>query len=62
VWVCDRSTAEIRGSNSAGGHRCMSVVIAVCCQVEVATKGRLLVRRSPTDCAMSLCVIWKPQE
>ena len=28
----------------------MSVVSAVCCQVEVSATGRSLVQRSPTDC------------
>jgi hypothetical protein len=34
--VCGRSPAEIVGSNSTGGHRCLSVVSVVCCQVEVS--------------------------
>jgi hypothetical protein len=31
------------------GHRCLSVVSVVCCQVEVPASGRSLVQRSPTD-------------
>ena len=38
------------GSNSAGGHGCVSVVGVVCCQVEVSATGRSLVHRSPTEC------------
>jgi hypothetical protein len=38
----------------------MSVVIFVCCQVEVSATSGPLVRRSPTDCGASLCVIQKP--
>jgi hypothetical protein len=30
----------------------------VCCQVEVSATGRSLVQRSPTDCGVSLCVIY----
>ena len=33
----------------------MSVVSAVCCQVEVSALGRSLVQRSPTDCGVSEC-------
>ena len=43
-------------------HGCMSVVIVVCCQVEVSATSWSLVQRSPTDCDESLCVIKKPQE
>ena len=35
-WVCGRSPAEIVGSNPTGGHRYLSVVSVVCCQVEVS--------------------------
>ena len=40
-----------------GGHGCLSVVIVVCCQVEVSATNWSLVQRSPTDCGASLCVI-----
>ena len=36
---------------------CLSVVSAVCCQVEVSATGRSLVQRSPTDYDISLSVI-----
>ena len=36
AWVCDRSSAEIVGSNFTGGHGLLSVVSVVCCQVEVS--------------------------
>ena len=39
-----------------GGHECLSVVIVVCCQVEVSATWSL-VQRIPTDCGASLCVI-----
>ena len=32
------------------------------CQVEVSATARSLVQRSPTDCGVSSCVIYKPQE
>ena len=35
----------------------MSVVSAVCCQVEVSATSWSLVQRSPTDCGVSLCAI-----
>jgi hypothetical protein len=39
-WVCSRSPAGIAGSNSAGGHGCLSVVSVVCvCQVKVSATG-----------------------
>jgi len=37
-------------------------VSVVCCQVEVSAASWSIVRRSPTDCGASLCVIQKPQE
>jgi len=53
AWVCGRSLAWIAGSNSAGGHVCLSLVSAVCCQVKVSAKGRPNVQRSRTDCNVS---------
>ena len=49
-----------RGFESHWGHGCLSVVIVVCCQVEVFLKDWSLVQESPTDCGASLCVIKKP--
>jgi hypothetical protein len=43
-------------------HECLSIVSIVCCQVEVSATDWLLVRRSPTDCGASLCVIKKPRK
>ena len=37
-------------------HGYLSVVIVVCCQIEVSATNRSLVQRSPTDCGASLCV------
>ena len=37
--VCFSSDAGIVGSNRTGGHGCLSVVIVVCCQVEVCCDG-----------------------
>ena len=39
------------------GHGCLSLVNAVCCQVEVSATSWSLVQRSPTDCGASLRVI-----
>jgi len=41
---------------------CMSVVSAVCLQVEVSATSWSLVQGSPTECDVSLCVIYKPRE
>jgi hypothetical protein len=59
--ICGRSLAGFAGSNPAGGMD-VSLVGVVCCQVEVFATGRSLVQRSPTDCDVSLCVIYKAQE
>ena len=56
AWVCGRSPAE-SGFESHRGHRCLSVVSIVCCQVEVSATSWSPVQRSPTDCGASLCVI-----
>jgi len=37
--VCDRTPAEIVGSNLTRGHGCLSVVSVVCSQVEVSATG-----------------------
>jgi hypothetical protein len=36
-------------------HGCLSVVIVVCCQVEVSALVSSLVQRSPTECSVSEC-------
>jgi hypothetical protein len=36
-------------------HGCLSLVSAVCCQVEVSASGRSLIQRSPTECDVSEC-------
>jgi hypothetical protein len=57
AYVCGRSPAEIVGSNLTGGMDVLSVVIVVCCQVEVCATSWSLVQKIPTDCGASLCVI-----
>jgi len=37
------------------GHGFLSVVIVVCCRIEVSASGLSLVQRSPTDCGASEC-------
>ena len=37
----------------APGQGCLSLVSAVCCQLEVIATDRSLVRRSPTECPVS---------
>jgi hypothetical protein len=39
VWVCGCLPAQIVGSNPTGGHRCLSVLSVVCCQVDVYASG-----------------------
>ena len=41
------------GFESRRGYECISLVIVVCCQVEVSATDRSLIQRSPTNCAMS---------
>ena len=41
------------GFESLRGHRRLSFVSVVWCQVEVSATGRSLVQRSPTDCGVS---------
>ena len=50
-----RVLVGIAWSNPAGGHRCLSLVGVVCCQVEVSASGWSLVERSPTECGVSEC-------
>ena len=50
------------GFESHRGHECLSVVSAVCCQVEVSATDWSLVQRSRTYCGASLCVIKKPRK
>ena len=57
-----RSHTTTQHSRQDRGHGYLSVVRVVCCQVEVSATSWSLVQRSPTDCAASLCVIWKHQE
>ena len=62
VVVCDLETSGPlacwdRGFESHRGHGYLSVVSVVCCQVEVSATSWSLVQRSPTECAVSLCVI-----
>jgi hypothetical protein len=37
------------------GHKCLSLVSVVCCQMEVCASGLSLVQRSPTECDVSEC-------
>ena len=59
VWMygsCITYTVN-KNPQHVGGHGYLSVVIVVCCQVEVSATNWSLVQRSPTDCGASLCVI-----
>ena len=55
--VYGRTLAGVAGSNAAGGLGCLSLVSVVCFLVEVIERSQLPVQGSPTDCAVSLCVI-----
>jgi hypothetical protein len=44
----------IQKKKSRLGHGCLSIVSAVCCQVEVSATGWSLVQRSPTECGVSI--------
>jgi hypothetical protein len=43
------------GLKSCQGHRSLSLVIVVCCQVEVSETNRSLVQRSPTEFDVFVC-------
>ena len=44
------------------GHGYLSLVIVVCFQGQISATSWLFVKRSPTECGASLCVIYKPHE
>ena len=50
-----RTLSGIEGSNTAGAHRGLSVVIVVCFYVEVPATGRIFVQRSPSEWGVSEC-------
>ena len=52
AWVCDGWLAGIAGSNPAEGHRHLSVVGVVCCQVGVSATDLPPIHRSPTRCVV----------
>jgi hypothetical protein len=54
-------TSRGSGFESRRGHGCLSLVSIVCCEVEVSASGRSPVRRSRTECGVSLSVIVKPR-
>ena len=56
--VCGRYSVGVAGSNSARAW----MFIACECQVEVSATGQSRVQRSPIDCGVLLCVIYKRQE
>ena len=62
VRVCGRALAGIAGSNPARDTNVLFLVSVVCCQLEISATGRSLVQRSPTDCRVRLCLIYKPEE
>jgi hypothetical protein len=52
AWVCGLPQPVIAGSNPAGAW---TLVIVVCCQVEVSVTVRSLIQRRPTECGVSEC-------
>jgi hypothetical protein len=52
AWACGFSLVGT-GLESRRGHGCVSVVIVVCCHVEVSAEDRSLVQRSPDKCGVS---------
>ena len=53
--VCARSLAGIAGSNPARVW-CLSLFTVACCHVQVSASGRSSIKRTPTECGLSLCV------
>jgi len=54
LWVCGRFTVGNAGSNSAGGHKSLSLISVMCCQVEVSATDRSIAQRNPTKCGESV--------
>jgi len=54
AWVCQLSLAGTMSLNPANGHRDLSLVSVVFCQVEVSASDRLLVQRTPIECGVSI--------
>ena len=55
TWACGRSLSRIVVSIPVGEIDVLSVVSAVCCQLEVPVTGRTLIQRSSTECGVSEC-------
>jgi hypothetical protein len=53
--VCGCSLAGVGVPIPPGAHGCLSLVIVVCCQIEVSAKSWSLVQSSPTECGISEC-------
>jgi hypothetical protein len=53
AWFRGRLLSGIAGSNPAPEQGSLSVVIVVCCQVEVFASGLSFVQGSPTECGVS---------
>ena len=49
AWVCGCSIAGTGRFESRRGHGCLSLMIVVCCQVEVSGTDRSFVQRSPAN-------------
>ena len=60
AWVLGRSPAGMVSSNPTGGHRCLSFVSVVCCEVEVSATSWSLFHRSPTECDHESSVMRRP--
>jgi hypothetical protein len=58
VWIRGRSLARIAGSNPAGGMDVCLLWMLCVVQVGVSATGCSLVQESPTECGVSLSVIW----
>ena len=55
-WICSRLLAVISVSNPTEGmDGCLSLVSAVCCQVEVSASGWSFVQRSTAEWGVSEC-------
>ena len=53
TWACGLSLAGNGGFESRRGHGGLSLMIVVCCQVEISGVDRSLVQRRPTKCDVS---------
>jgi hypothetical protein len=62
AYVCGHSFAGIASSNPSDGMDVSLLWLLSVVQVQASARGLSPVEKSHTDCGMSLCVIYKPND